>query len=292
MTDNTLKIALYGKFGGRKTLQIGHLCDLVGAANVVILSADKGLATVASKIEHSNVITPTRFHPDGNALDFKKAYGMAKAVIDKLGPASWLAVDGGSEIHKWIKNEVFANCDAFYDAYVGGYPIPDGLKSYRRYFSKREGDLEMNGQNVYGKIGEISEQMLSALKALPCNWYMNYLEDLTSDNDRKKVPPYQPDVPGNMGLKAVMSTFDIVGRLTYGACKEHRECSELHLIGNFDNASGQYLARTRDDRDGGVRIPPAILDFNLGSFVAKIGTVSTQPAAVPATQAKGVKGAK
>ena len=57
MTDaafkETVKVAAYGPYGSRKTLQIGHLIEMAGADKVAIISAESGLSTITSLVKES-----------------------------------------------------------------------------------------------------------------------------------------------------------------------------------------------------------------------------------------------
>jgi hypothetical protein len=119
----------------------------------------------------------------------------------------------------------------------------------------------IDAMRIYGRVGRDSQNLLNAWVALPCNLYCNYLEDMTGSSGYEKVPPYGPDVPGKVGLKAVMSSFDFVGRLSYDGKGE--------LVAGFDSRSNYYMARTREDRTV-VEIPNEIANFRLDKFVQLI----------------------
>jgi hypothetical protein len=113
---------------------------------------------------------------------------------------------------------------------------------------------------IYGQIGTLSKLQLNAWLKLDANLYATYLEDQTS-NGREKGPPYTVDVPGNVGLKAVMSSFDFVIRLTIKGSK---------CVAQMDPASQLYLSRTREDQSRCGPLPKEIEDFRLDEFVQRL----------------------
>lgn len=243
---DTLKIALYGGFGSRKTLQAGWLIDLVGSENVLIISAEHGLNTIRSKITNTAMILPV-----ANMKEAREAWAKAQAFA---APDKWVVVDGGSQITEWIANEQLSGAEKFYELTKKNQTIPVELMAMGRYLQRGE----INTMAVYGRVGRDSEMFLSAWIGLPCNLYFNYLEDMTGSSGFEKTVPYGPDVPGRVGLKAVMSSFDYVGRLKYS--------ENGGLTAGFDPASGLYMARTREDR-ALVTMPKEFSDFRLDEFV-------------------------
>jgi len=249
---DTLKIAGYGRYGSRKTLQIGHLIELVGPASVLVISAEHGLGTIRSKVDPTNVIVVTNYG------DVRANW---KAVQAFASPDRWICVDGGSQIMEWIANEQFAGADRYFEAKARGLEIKDADKPFGRFMSDKG---SIDAMRIYGRIGRDSELFLSSWIGLPCNLYFNYLEDMTGSSGYEKTIPYGPDVPGRVGLRSVMSSFDFVFRLTFNA--------DGKLTAGFNPASNVYLARTREDRTL-VTVPSEITDFNLAEFV----TLVTQP---------------
>lgn len=243
---DTIKIALYGGFGSRKTLQISYLIDLVGAENVLIVSAEHGLNTIRSKITVPENVIPV------STLDEARAAWAAAKEFAK--PDRFVVVDGGSQITEWIANEQLSGAEKFYELTKKNQTIPVNLMGYGRYLQRGE----INTMAIYGRVGRDSEMFLSAWIGLPCNLYFNYLEDMTGSSGFEKTVPYGPDVPGRVGLKAVMSSFDYVGRLKYS--------ESGGLTAGFDPASGLYMARTREDRSI-IEMPREIQNFELGKFV-------------------------
>lgn len=244
--NETTKIVLYGKYGTRKTLQIGHLIDMVGPDRVTILSAEKGLNTIASKITAKNVIE----------VDNKKELRDSWERVSKLGIDDWLCVDGASNIFNWTLNEHAAAADRYYDAMATGKQPAADDRVAGRFMSDKSQSIDM--QKVYGRVGRDLELFIQEAVRLNCNQYWTFLEDMTGSNGREKTIPYGPDVPGKVALRAIMSKFDYVGRLEYdGAGK---------LICGFDPTSGFYMARTRNDEAAGVKIPAKIDNFNLADF--------------------------
>jgi len=247
----TLKIAAYGKFGSRKTLQIASLISLYGADRVVVVSAEHGLNTIKSVVKH--VI------PVGNLGDLRAAYARVSKEFNTA--QHWVCVDGMSRVMEWIANEQLSGADAYYDAVCKGSKheeLPETLKPYGRYMS--DGG-KIDAMKIYGRIGRESQNLLSAWIRLPSNLYCNYLEDMAGNSGREKSLPRGPDVPGQVGLKAVMSSFDYVIRLGYD--------TEGRLVGGLDPASRLYMARTREDRTVGQALPKEITGFDLGEFIGK-----------------------
>lgn len=252
---DTIKVALYGIFGSQKTRQIGHLIDMVGATRVYTISADRGLGTIRSKID------PTMVKPVAGLQDLRDAWAIVSEKYNS--PEYWVCIDGGSRVMAHINNEQFNGADAVFEKLAMGHQVPEHLKPFGRFITDR-GRIE--AMQVYGKIGRISETLLNSWISLNCNLLFTYLEDMTESDGRKKLPPYGPDVPGKVGLRAVMSSFDYVLRLGYDA--------ESRLVATT-RSSGDTMARTREDRDAGVDIPAQITNFNLAEFVQMITTQPT-----------------
>lgn len=242
---DTLKIALYGRFGSRKTLQIASLIDLVGQDSVLVVSAEHGLNTIRSRVNAKNVVVAA------SIPDMRTAWAAARKFA---GPDKWVCIDGMSQVTEWISNAQLSMADRYYEAnQLGKTPERDDLPA-GKYIQKGE----INTMAIYGKVGRDSEGLLSSWIGLPVNLYCNYLEDMTGSNKFEKTIPWGPDVPGRVGLKAVMSSFDYVGRITV-------KDDDTVTVG-FDSASNFYMARTREDRTV-VRIPKEIPNFNLADFV-------------------------
>ena len=246
---DSLKIALYGKFGSRKTQQVEYLIEQVGPDNVLILSAERGLGTIRSSV------------PEGRVIVVNSLQEIRDAWLPKIKPFCqldrWLVVDGMSQVTEWIANGHLGGAERYYEAkQLGREPNTDDLK-YGKYIQRGE----INTMAVYGKVGRDSELLISEFIKLPVNLYCNYLEDMTGTNGFDKTVPWGPDVPGKVGLKAVMSSFDFVGRLYYN--------EQNKLCAGFDATSGFYMARTREDQKV-VQIPKLIVDFNLGEFVKMV----------------------
>lgn len=258
-----LKICAYAKSAMRKTLQIAHLIELVGAERVLVVSAEEGLSTIASRLT-----IPANILPVASLADFRAAWpavkvfagwtarstGGAYATTD---PLRWICIDGGSQIADWVGNEQMANADAYYEFFAKGLAdaAPAHLKPYRRYISR---DGELNVLQIYGRIGRDMENMLAAWKTLPVNLYVNFWEDMTQNDGFKASPPWGPDVPGKVGLKAVIGAFDYVTRLTLNQSSQ--------LCAQFE-PSPMALCKTREDQFAGVKVPAVISDFRLDQFV-------------------------
>ena len=251
MNNHHIKIASYGRWSSRKTLQIASLIEKFGSDSVIVVNADKGIGPVASVA--TNIL-------DANSLDdLRRAYGEATKWL-KERPDAWLCLDGMTRVMNWVADEALGGADEYAEALALGTPhagIETRLKPYRRFITDSGG---IDTMRIYGMIGTDSKNLLGAWLRLPCNLYGTYLEDMTS-NGREKIPPYVPDVPGQVGLKAVMSTFDFVIRLTIkkGVC-----------VAQMDPESSLYLSRTREDQVVSGALPKEIENFNLAEFVQRI----------------------
>lgn len=254
---DTTKVALYSKYGGRKTLQIAGLIEMVGPEHVLVVSADKGLNTVRSYLKPEMVITVN------NMSEVRSAWAKAEE-FSKQGKHRWIVLDGASQAMQWLSNDQFAGADAFYELFVKKQEMPDRLKPFGRYMSDK-GNLD--AMKIYNRVGRDSENLLNAWTSLPCNLYFNYLEDKTESNGYEKTIPWGPDVPGRVGLRAVMSKFDYVMRLGFNP--------DGKLTAYMDSKSNVYLARTRDDRKL-VELPTEWPDFSLADFVRKV-TAQPEP---------------
>lgn len=247
--SETLKVALYGKFGSRKTLQIGHLIDAFGAENVLIINAERGLNTIRSRVTDSKQVISAN-----NLDELREAFAPAKEWA-QANPSGWVCVDGMSQVTEWLANEQLSGAERFYDYKARNQTVPTKDAVFGRYLSK-EGAIDT--MRIYGRIGRESENLLGAFISLPCNLYVNYLEEKTGTSGYERTIPYGPDVPGKVGLTAVMSSFDFIGRLTYA--------NDGSLVGQFDSRSNVYMARTREDRTV-VEVPAEIPNFRLDEFV-------------------------
>jgi hypothetical protein len=250
--EETLKVCLYGKFGSRKSLQIGHLIDLVGADNVLVISAERGLGTIQSKLTN-----PQQVLAVSNLDELRAVYLTAKEFAEQ-DARRWVCVDGMSQVTEWLANAQLSGAEQYYDLKVQNQTIPAKLLPFGRFLSDKGA---IDSMRVYGRVGRDSENLLSAWIGLPCNLYCNYLEDMTGSSGYEKTPPYGPDVPGRVGLRALMSSFDFVGRLSYD--------TDGNLVGQFDSRSNYYMARTREDRTK-VDLPVEIGNFRLDKFVQLI----------------------
>lgn len=245
--QETVKVALYAPWGGRKTLQIGYLIEAFGPENVLVVNAERGLSTIKSKLTvPENVLTVP------SLSELRANFGKVQAFA--TGPDKYICLDGASRVVSWMANEQLNGADRFYEAFKKNLPQrPDDIQ-YGRFIQKGE----INSMAIYNRVGRDSETLWNAWVGLNANVYVSFLEELTGSNGFEKTFPFGPDVPGKVGLTVAMSTFDYVGRLTYDQGK---------LVAGFDpTEKHHYLAKVRDDRDGGITVPPKIADFNLAEF--------------------------
>jgi len=252
--SESLKLCAYGKWGVRKTQAIASLTHEFGKENVAVVNCEGGLGTIESSVLEKNVI---RCH---SLQDIRQAWKRCNAEFNT--PEHWVCLDGMSAVMKWVGNDQWKGADELYDQLVQGRKLEDieeRLRPFGRFITNRN---EIDPQKVYGKIGRESEILLAAWITLKSNIYANYLEDMCGTSGREKTVPWGPDVPGKVGLAAVMSKFDYIMRFTYD--KDGR------LVAGLDPASNLYLSRTRDDRNKtGKTLPKEIVDFDLAKFIVE-----------------------
>lgn len=268
--SESVKICLYGEWSTGKTEQIRWLAKTVGADKLLIVSAEGGLGTVKSLVESRpemvvrvnrlgdlsepfNPQTAAKLIAAGSPVALRHAWLTVKEFA--ADPSRWVVIDGGSEIMYWIANEQITAVEALFELKAVGQEPPDRLKPFGRFLGNN-GSIQM--PQVYGKIGRDIENLLAAWTALPCNLMVNFLEDMTGSTGFDKCKPYGPHVPGKVGLRAVMGSFDFVGRLMRRADG---------LTAGF-RTTGEYLARVRADWEAGVKIPSEMPSFQLDRFLA------------------------
>jgi len=259
--NDTLKIALYAEWGRRKTEQLGRLIESVGMDNVFIASCDQGLGTIESLINRDRVFEV------GSWDDMRGAYGKAAELVGG-SKDKWALVDGATSLLLEHVNSLFAATEEAYDLRARKQQISDNLITASRYLTKSD---QIDGMAIYGRVGRDLTRLFQSWKNLGSNLVFTFLEELTGVNDkREKVVPYGPAIPGNLGYRAAMSTFDYVIRLWYDA-------NGTLMAGT--RATGMYEARTREDRRRGIEIPAVITDFNLADFVKLLRPAEQQAAA-------------
>lgn len=248
----TLKIALYAEWGRRKTEQLGRLIESVGMDNVVIASCDQGLDTIDSVVDYDRVVVVNSWS------DMRGAYKFASEHIDGRSN-QWVLVDGATSLLLEHVNSLFAATEEAYDFRARKQNIPDHLITASRYLSKND---QVDGMAIYGRVGRDLTRLFQTWKALGANLVFTFLEELTGVTDkREKTYPFGPAIPGNLGYRAAMSTFDYVVRLWYDAQGK---------LTAGTKATGMYEARTREDQRGGIEIPAVISDFDLAKFIQLI----------------------
>ena len=253
--QESLKMALYAEWGRRKTEQLGRLIEHVGMENVVIVSCDDGLGTIKSIVDYSRVISV--YNWDGMRAAYKTATDLVGGQSDK-----WTLVDGATSLLLEHVNSLFAATEEAYDYRARKQQIPDHLITASRYLNKND---QVDGMAIYGRVGRDLTRLFQTWKALGTNLVFTFLEELTGITDkREKTYPFGPAIPGNLGYRAAMSTFDFVVRLWYAA--------DGSLMGGT-KATAMYEARTREDRRIGTNIPPVIKDFDLVEYINLINNV-------------------
>lgn len=253
----TIRVALYAQAGIGKTLQIKRLVEVFGADRVIVVSAEHGLNTVRSCLRTENVITC------GDMADVRRAWGIVKARFNT--PDYWVCIDGGSQIAEWIENEQFIGADRYFELLSKGETpsgMPDNLRMFGRFVTKKGDDITIDNRSIYRIIGSEIQNLLSAWIKLDCNLYANYLAKMTeSDASGKRMIPWGPDVPGNVGVKKIQSAFDFMGRLTIDDAGK--------LCASF-KPSRMAMAKSREERDIVGVIADPIVEFELGKFVQQL----------------------
>lgn len=246
--SETLKIALYGRFGSGKTEQIAALIQRVGADKVKVVSCERGMNTVESVLPKTSVITAN------NLNEMREAY-LPCLEFARANPDGWIVVDGMSQATEWLANDQLSGAERYYDAKAQNQTVATKDLPFGRFLTDRGA---IDTMRIYGRIGRDSENLLAAWISLPCNLYVNYLEEMVGQSGYEKSLPYGPDVPGKVGLRAVMSSFDYIGRLFYNP--------EGKLCAGFDSRSNVYMARTRTDRRV-VTMPTEMVDFDIAQLI-------------------------
>jgi hypothetical protein len=251
-----LKIATYGKWNTQKTRQVGRLIDKFGADKVWIISADKGLNTIAGKFD-----VEKRREVNGSDEAKAKILGLVKAFANNEDRDVWAVIDGASRIFGWIAYKMLDESDEYATLLASGTPhagVPDHLKPYKRFANS---DGAIDNQKVYGPIGTDIIMLINSCMQMNANVYMTLGEDETTV-DRKSGPPFVPDIPGKVGLKELMRSFDFILRMVLKDGKPMAQCDP--------NKVGLYWSRTRDNRDNTGTIPGEIENFDLADFVERI----------------------
>ena len=251
--QETSKIALFGANQSGKTLQIGNLIRAFGAENVGIVSCEDGLKTVAS------VVAKEHIYECNSITDLRAAFDWAAKKY--VGADKWVCVDGGTRAMQWIAGEVWAGADACYEALALGTNranLPVAIRPYLRFIT---GQGEIDGQRQWIQIGRDIDFTLNRWVKLPANLYMTFWEDETSQDQYRKGPPWQVDCPGKAGRDAVYGAFDFVLRLTRDGER---------VVAKHDPTRKLIRSKTRDDWQGGIKVPTEIKDFNLATFVSEM----------------------
>lgn len=251
----TQKLAAYAPTGGKKTLQIGYLIDLVGAENVGIISCERGLNTIRSKVDERFVRNVS------SRPELREAWAWANETFNK--PHQWVCVDGGTRVLNWVQAEIFGGAQAALEQIINGVQrreLPPEVRKYAPFVTK---ELDLNSQQMWIQTGFQCERLLDSFVKLGANMYWTFWEERTSIDQYTKGPPAIPDTPGKGALNAVKGVFDYIFRLLP---------SGAEVTAQFRNAPGNnaIYGKTRDDWDGGIKVPDSIPNFNLASFVKLI----------------------
>jgi hypothetical protein len=253
--SETLKLAAFAPTGGKKTLQIGYLIDLVGAENVGIISCERGLNTIRSKVDERFIRNVT------SRPEWREAWAWANENFN--GPDKWIAVDGGTRVLNWVQGEIFGGAQAALEQIINGTNRRDLSPDVRKYVPFVTKELDLNTQQMWIQTGFQCERLLDSFVKLGSNMYWTFWEERTSIDQYTKGPPAIPDTPGKGALNAVKSIFDFIFRLVPDGA---------NVTAQFRNAPGNnaIYGKTRDDWDGGIKVPDSIAGFRLDEFVKLI----------------------
>jgi hypothetical protein len=260
--DETLKMALYAEWGRRKTEQLGTIIEMVGMENVFIASCDRGLKTIRSIVDFNNVCEVD------NWAGMQKAYAAAKQRGFINNPSKWIFGDGMTSVLLEHTNSLFSGTERVHDLKARHQQIDDNDIPFSRYISPTGG---VDGRAIYGRVGRDITRLFQTWRGLGTNLIFTFLEEMVGRNDKnEKSFPFGPAIPGEIGYRAAMSTFDYVLRLWYDADGK---------LTAGTKATPRMEARTREDKRTGLDIPPVITDFNLANFVKLVTgqTTSTNP---------------
>ncbi len=251
----SIKLAAYAPTGGKKTLQIAGLIDLVGAENVGIISCERGLTTIKSKVDARYVKEVS-----GRA-ELREAWAWAKENFNQ--PNQWVAVDGGSRVLNWVQQEIFGGAQLALESIINGTQkrdLPPDVRKYAPFVTK---ELDLNTQQMWIQTGFHCERLLDSFVKLGSNMYWTFWEERTSIDQYTKGPPAIPDTPGKGALNAIKGCFDFIFRLVPDG---------ETVTAQFRNMPGSnaIYGKTRDDWDGGIKVPNSIADFKMAEFVRLI----------------------
>jgi hypothetical protein len=256
----TLKMAAYAPTGGRKTLQIGHLIETFGAENVGVISCEHGLNTIRSRVNEKYVRNVD------SREGLRDAWAWARDNFN--APHQWLAVDGGTRVLNWVQQEIFGGAQAALEQIINGTnrrELPTDVRRFAPFVTK---ELDLNTQQMWIQTGFQCERLFDSFVKLGSNMYWTFWEERTSIDQYTKGPPAIPDTPGKGALGAVKGAFDFIFRLVSNGD---------NVTAQFRNAQGSnaIYGKTRDDWNGGFKVPNEIPQFNLGEFVKSIQQTTT-----------------
>jgi hypothetical protein len=251
----TKKLAAYAPTGGKKTLQIGYLIDLVGAENVGIISCERGLNTIRSKVDDRYV------RRVASRPELREAWAWANETFNT--PDQWVCVDGGTRVLNWVQAEIFGGAQKALEEILGGTKRLELKPEDRKYAPFVTKELDLNTQQMWIQTGFQCERLLDSFVKLGCNMYWTFWEERTSIDQYTKGPPAIPDTPGKGALSALKGVFDFIFRLVPDG---------ETVTAQFRNAKGSnaIYGKTRDDWDGGIKVPDSIAGFRLDEFVKLI----------------------
>ena len=261
MANEAAKVLGYGKTGSGKTEQIRSLIKAFGPENVVILSAEAGLSTIASAVK------PSMVHDVTDMDTLRSGWALVNEKFNR--PDAWCVVDGASRIMQYVSDAEFKGAYDMQKAYLGGTKPKDmvaSMREFARYLT--EGD-KVDTRAIYVTIGRTARLTIKKFLELKCCQYWNCLEEQTYVNQFEKGFPWRPDAPGSTS-PALVEAFDWVFRLTRsdgGPC-----------MASTDPTSRMYTAKRRLDIATGLTIPDDITDFNLASFYGAIKPATAKEA--------------
>ena len=261
MANEAAKVLGYGKTGSGKTEQIRSLIRAFGPENVVILSAEAGLSTIASAVK------PSMVHDVTDMDTLRSGWALVNEKFNR--PDAWCVVDGASRIMQYVSDAEFKGAYDMYREYLGGSKIKDmtlKLREFARYLTDKE---KIDTMAIYVTIGRNARLLIQKFLELKCNQYWNAFEQETYNGQYDKGIPWKPEAPGQTS-QALVEAFDWVFRFER---KDGGSCTAY-----TDTTSKVYTAKRRLDIATGLTIPDDITDFNLASFYGAIKPATAKEA--------------
>jgi hypothetical protein len=245
-----IKIGCYAGSGVGKTVGIGSLIDAYGAERVHIISCERGLNTIASKLRDDQVTVVDDLSEFQDAL-------VKYASDESLTVNDWVCVDGGSRVLQWLEADVFGRAERCLQERIQGTQ----RSSDPEYAVYVTGSNAIDIRRLYAKLADRAERMFNRFVKLKASHYWTFWERQPYIDANTKSPTWTVDAPSGPRTAAV-ATMDYVYRLT-----RDRESGKLVSKHRNDLVS---FAKNRDDRSAGVVVPDQIVDFDLADFCERV----------------------